>query len=98
LAANGDRNLICIDMGGTSFEASLVVEGGSAIRTEREVGGFPILAPLVDIHTVGAGGGSLAWNDNGALRVGPQSAGARPGPAGYGQGGTEATVTDANLT
>jgi N-methylhydantoinase A len=84
-------------MGGTSFEASLVVEGASAIRTEREVGGFPILAPLVDIHTIGAGGGSLAWSDGGLLRVGPQSAGARPGPAAYGNGGTEPTVTDANL-
>lgn len=97
LAANGDRNLICMDMGGTSFEASLVVAGQSAIRTEREVGGFPILAPLVDIHTIGAGGGSLAWTDGGLLRVGPKSAGARPGPAAYGQGGTEPTVTDANL-
>src|SRR5690606_38921406 len=85
------------DMGGTSFEASLVVEGASAIRNEREVGGFPLLAPLVDIHTIGAGGGSLAWNDNGLLRVGPQSAGARPGPAAYGNGGTEPTVTDANI-
>jgi N-methylhydantoinase A len=97
LAANGDRNLICIDMGGTSFEASLVVQGQSAIRTEREVGGFPILAPLVDIHTIGAGGGSIAWTDAGLLRVGPQSAGAHPGPAAYGRGGTEPTVTDANL-
>lgn len=97
LSATGDRNLICIDMGGTSFEASLVVEGQSAIRTEREVGGFPILAPLVDIHTIGAGGGSLAWADGGLLRVGPQSAGARPGPAAYGKGGTEPTVTDANI-
>lgn len=98
LAASGERNLICIDMGGTSFEASLVVEGASAVHTEREVGGFPILAPLVDIHTIGAGGGSLAWGDAGLLKVGPQSAGARPGPAAYGAGGTEPTVTDANLT
>jgi N-methylhydantoinase A len=90
-------NLICIDMGGTSFEASLVIQGESAVRNEREVGGFPILAPMVDIHTVGAGGGSLAWNDAGALRVGPQSAGARPGPACYGKGGTQPTVTDANI-
>mgnify|MGYP001035878618 CR=1 FL=1 len=96
-ALSDDKNLICVDMGGTSFEASLVVEGDSAIRTEREVGGFPILAPMVDIHTIGAGGGSIAWNDSGALRVGPHSAGARPGPAGYGFGGTEATVTDSNL-
>ena len=93
----GMPNLICIDMGGTSFEASLVIDGRSAERTEREIGGFPILAPMVDIHTIGAGGGSIAWNDTGALRVGPQSAGARPGPACYGAGGTEPTVTDANI-
>ncbi len=98
LAGLGDeKNLICIDMGGTSFEASLVVDGGSAIRHEREVGGFPVLTPMVDIHTIGAGGGSIAWNDSGALRVGPHSAGARPGPACYGVGGTQATVTDANM-
>lgn len=95
--ATGIPNLICIDMGGTSFEASLVVDGESAVRTEREVGGFPIMAPMVDIHTIGAGGGSLAWNDAGALRVGPQSAGARPGPACYGHGGSQPTVTDANI-
>ncbi|MGF7147770.1 N-methylhydantoinase A [Sphingomonas zeicaulis] len=93
----GMPNLICIDMGGTSFEASLVIDGESVVRNEREVGGFPILAPMVDIHTIGAGGGSLAWNDAGALRVGPQSAGARPGPACYGHGGTQPTVTDANI-
>ncbi|BAV63082.1 hydantoinase/oxoprolinase family protein [Sphingobium cloacae] len=90
-------NLICIDMGGTSFEASLVIDGESVVRNEREVGGFPILAPMVDIHTIGAGGGSIAWNDSGALRVGPQSAGARPGPACYGHGGVQPTVTDANI-
>lgn len=93
----GLPNLICIDMGGTSFEASLVVDSESAVRTEREVGGFPVLAPMVDIHTIGAGGGSIAWNDSGALRVGPQSAGARPGPACYGHGGSLPTVTDANI-
>ncbi|MEX1146749.1 MAG: hydantoinase/oxoprolinase family protein, partial [Sphingomonadales bacterium] len=92
-----DDNLICVDMGGTSFEASLVIDGGSGIRNEREVGGFPILSPMVDIHTIGAGGGSIGWNDNGNLRVGPHSAGARPGPACYGQGGDDATVTDANV-
>lgn len=96
-AVAGMPNLICIDMGGTSFEASLVIDGQSAVRTEREVGGFPILAPMVDIHTIGAGGGSIAWSDMGALRVGPQSAGARPGPACYGHGGTQPTVTDANI-
>ncbi|WP_156842128.1 hydantoinase/oxoprolinase family protein [Novosphingobium aquimarinum] len=93
----GFPNLICIDMGGTSFEASLVVDGQSVVQTEREIGGFPVLSPMVDIHTIGAGGGSIAWNDAGALRVGPQSAGARPGPACYGHGGTEPTVTDANI-
>ena len=97
LAAEGNENLICIDMGGTSFEASLVVGGESVVRTEREVGGFPIMTPMVDIHTVGAGGGSIGWEDGGALRVGPHSAGARPGPAAYGAGGKDATVTDANL-
>lgn len=91
------ENLICIDMGGTSFEASLVVNGESAVRHEREIGGFPILAPMVDIHTIGAGGGSIAWSDAGALRIGPHSAGANPGPASYGKGGTDATVTDANM-
>ncbi|MBY8825002.1 hydantoinase/oxoprolinase family protein [Sphingomonas colocasiae] len=93
----GMPNLICIDMGGTSFEASLVIDGESVVRNEREVGGFPILTPMVDIHTIGAGGGSIAWNDAGALRVGPQSAGARPGPASYGHGGAQPTVTDANI-
>ena len=96
-AETGYDNLVCIDMGGTSFEASLVIEGESAVRTEREVGGFPVLSPMIDIHTIGAGGGSIAWRDEKALRVGPQSAGARPGPACYGHGGTAPTVTDANI-
>lgn len=91
------KNLICIDMGGTSFEASLIIDGKSVTRHQREVGGFPILSPMVDIHTIGAGGGSIAWNDEGALKVGPHSAGADPGPACYGLGGKEATVTDANM-
>ncbi|GGD72525.1 hydantoinase/oxoprolinase family protein [Croceicoccus mobilis] len=93
----GFPNLICIDMGGTSFEASLVIDGQSVVQNEREIGGFPVLSPMVDIHTIGAGGGSIAWNDAGSLRVGPQSAGARPGPACYGHGGTQPTVTDANI-
>ena len=90
-------NLICIDMGGTSFEVSLVIDGKEAVVSETEFEGFPVLTPLVDIHSIGAGGGSIAWNDAGALRVGPQSAGAEPGPACYGTGGREATVTDANV-
>ena len=94
----GIDNAIAFDMGGTSTDVSLVV-GGSAERTvERSVGGFPIRLPMVDIHTVGAGGGSIVWRDSGgALRVGPESAGAIPGPACYGNGGTRPTVTDANL-
>ena len=80
--------------GGTSTDVCLIA-GGRAERTEeREVGGFPIRLPMVDVHTVGAGGGSIVWWDaGGALRVGPRSAGAAPGPACYGRGGAEATVT-----
>ena len=94
----GIEDLLCFDMGGTSCDVC-VVEGGRVRETAgREVGGRPLTLPMVDIHTVGAGGGSIAWIDpGGALRVGPRSAGARPGPACYGRGGTEPTVTDANL-
>ena len=95
--STGRRNLLCIDMGGTSFDLSLVVDGEPTVSTETELEGLPVLMPLVDIHTIGAGGGSLAWLEAGGLRVGPQSAGADPGPACYGRGGTEPTVTDANL-
>ena len=95
--ATGRPNLLCIDMGGTSFDLSLVVGGEPTVSTETELEGLPILMPLVDIHTIGAGGGSLAWLEAGGLRVGPQSAGADPGPACYGRGGTQPTVTDANL-
>jgi len=95
--ATGRPNLLCIDMGGTSFDLSLVVGGEPTVGTETELEGLPILMPLVDIHTIGAGGGSLAWLEAGGLRVGPQSAGADPGPACYGRGGTQPTVTDANL-
>ena len=93
----GRPNLLCIDMGGTSFDMSLIVDGTPSVSTETELQGLPILMPLVDIHTIGAGGGSIAWLEAGALRVGPQSAGADPGPACYGRGGVDATVTDANL-
>jgi N-methylhydantoinase A len=93
----GRPNLICIDMGGTSFEVSLIVGGVPNVSTETELQGLPVLVPLVELHTIGAGGGSLAWLEAGGLRVGPQSAGAVPGPACYGRGGTEPTVTDANL-
>lgn len=98
LARLVDRpNLICIDMGGTSFDVSLVVDGRPDVSTEASLDGFPLLMPVVNIHTIGAGGGSIAREEAGGLRVGPQSAGADPGPACYGRGGTEPTVTDANL-
>jgi N-methylhydantoinase A len=94
--AGGDA--IGVDMGGTSCDVC-VIEDGEVRRTDsREIEGRPIQLPMVDVHTVGAGGGSIAWRDpGGALRVGPRSAGAEPGPACYGRGGTEPTVTDANL-
>jgi N-methylhydantoinase A len=97
-AEAGVENALSFDMGGTSTDVCLIA-GGRAERTlEREVGGLPIRLPMVDIHTVGAGGGSLVWRDSGsALRVGPESAGATPGPACYGRGGDRPTVTDANL-
>jgi N-methylhydantoinase A len=90
-------NLIGVDMGGTSFDVSLVISGRPEITTETSLEGLPVLMPIVNIHTVGAGGGSLAYEEGGGLRVGPQSAGADPGPACYGRGGTQPTVTDANL-
>ncbi|HSC73970.1 MAG TPA: hydantoinase/oxoprolinase family protein [Gaiellaceae bacterium] len=89
---------IAFDMGGTSTDVCLISGGRAERATERAVSGLPIRLPTVDLHTVGAGGGSIVWRDaGGALRVGPQSAGANPGPACYGRGGTEPTVTDANL-
>ncbi len=94
---NGLQNLICIDMGGTSFDVSLVMNQSPDIETETYLEGFPILLPVVKIHTVGAGGGSVAYEEAGGLRVGPRSAGAEPGPACYARGGLEPTVTDANL-
>lgn len=96
--ATGIPDLLCFDMGGTSCDVC-VVEGGRVRETAgREVAGRELALPMVDIHTVGAGGGSIAWRDaGGALRVGPRSAGAEPGPACYGRGGTEPTVTDAHL-
>jgi N-methylhydantoinase A len=97
-AQSGIDNAIAFDMGGTSTDVCLIA-GGRAERADgREVAGYPLRVPTIDIHTVGAGGGSVVWSDaGGALRVGPRSAGAYPGPACYGRGGDEATVTDANL-
>jgi len=94
--AREDVKLITFDMGGTSTDVSLL-DGGAGVSTELDLGGMPVRVPMMDIHTVGAGGGSLAFVDPaGGLHVGPHSAGARPGPACYGLGGEQATVTDAN--
>jgi N-methylhydantoinase A len=97
-ALAGISHAISFDMGGTSTDVCLISEGSVGRSTERAVAGLPIRLPTVDVHTVGAGGGSIVWRDRGgALRVGPESAGAHPGPACYGRGGTRPTVTDANL-
>ncbi len=96
-AAGGRQNLLCVDMGGTSFDLSLVIDGRASKTLETELEGLPLLMSVVDIQTIGTGGGSIAWLENGAMRVGPQSAGSVPGPACYGRGGVEPTVTDANL-
>ena len=94
----GFENAIAFDMGGTSTDVCLIAAGQADIASEREVGGLPVRLPTVDLETVGAGGGSIVWLDpGGAVRVGPHSAGAHPGPACYGRGGTLPTVTDANL-
>ena len=96
--AGGFEDVLTFDMGGTSTDVAPVVGGEPQTSTESVVAGVPIKLPMVDVHTVSAGGGSIAWADaGGALRVGPHSAGADPGPAAYGKGGEEPTVTDANL-
>ena len=96
--ASGYRDVLTFDMGGTSTDVAPVVDGSVSTTTESVVAGVPIRFPMVDVHTVSAGGGSVAWVDEGgALRVGPRSAGADPGPAAYGNGGEEPAVTDANL-
>ncbi|MGH3147681.1 MAG: hydantoinase/oxoprolinase family protein, partial [Rubrobacter sp.] len=94
----GYQDLLTFDMGGTSTDVAPVVGGEAQTSTETVIAGVPIKLPMVDVHTVSAGGGSIAWADaGGALRVGPHSAGAEPGPAAYDRGGEEPTVTDANL-
>ena len=97
---SGRRKLITFDIGGTSADIGLVVDGRYAETDPRStaIAGFPLLMPMIDIHTIGAGGGSIAYVDaGGAFRVGPRSAGAVPGPAAYGRGGDQPTVTDANV-
>ena len=94
----GRPNVLGFDMGGTSTDISLVYRGEPLMTTEADVGGYPVKLPVLDINTIGAGGGSIAWIDSGGgLQVGPRSAGADPGPVAYGRGGTEPTVADANL-
>jgi N-methylhydantoinase A len=98
VTALGARDAVSFDMGGTSTDVCLIRDGEAGISAQRAVAGLPVRVPHVDIHTVGAGGGSIAWLDEGgALRVGPQSAGADPGPAAYGRGGRRPTVSDANV-
>jgi N-methylhydantoinase A len=97
-ALTGVEHVIAFDMGGTSTDVCLIANGRAERAEVRDAAGFPIRVPMLDIHTVGAGGGSIVWRDTGgALRVGPRSAGAYPGPACYGRGGVEPTVTDANV-
>jgi N-methylhydantoinase A len=94
----GWPHVLGFDMGGTSTDISLVHRGVPRVTTEGGIAGYPVKLPMLDVHTIGAGGGSVAWVDpGGGLRVGPRSAGADPGPAAYGRGGSEPTVTDANL-
>src|SRR4051812_13633747 len=97
-ALSGFADIIAMDMGGTSTDISLVLNGRPQVTREASLDGIPIRIPVIDINAIGAGGGSIAWIDEGgALRVGPRSAEAVPGPACYGRGGAEPTVTDANL-
>ena len=97
-ATHGFKNVITVDMGGTSFDVALIKDAEPSVTTEGSIGEHRIASPILDIHTVGAGGGSIAWiNSGGLLAVGPKSAGAKPGPALYGRGGTEPTVTDAQF-
>jgi N-methylhydantoinase A/oxoprolinase/acetone carboxylase beta subunit len=96
--SSGYRDLITIDVGGTSSDIALVEAGEPVIRAQGAIAGFPVRVPMVDVNAIGAGGGSIAWLDGaGGLRVGPHSAGSEPGPACYGRGGEEATVTDASV-
>ncbi len=96
--SSGHRDLITIDVGGTSSDIALVEGGEPVIRPQGSIAGFPVRVPMVDVNAIGAGGGSIAWLDGaGGLRVGPHSAGSEPGPACYGRGGEEATVTDASV-
>lgn len=94
----GIENIISLDMGGTSTDVCLIEEAAPKVTTSKKVADFPVKIPMIDVHAVGAGGGSIAWVDSGgALKVGPKSAGAYPGPVAYNRGGELPTVTDANV-
>ena len=96
--AAGFENLVTFDVGGTSTDVSLVWRGKPLFSSNRAVADYPVKTPMIDIHVIGAGGGSIAWMDDaGALKVGPRSAGADPGPAAYARGGSEPTITDAQI-
>lgn len=96
--AAGMPDLVTFDVGGTSTDVSLIVGGQPKLTSSREVAGYPVKLPMIDIHVIGAGGGSVAYvDDANALKVGPRSAGALPGPVAYGRGGAEPTLTDANI-
>ncbi len=96
--AAGENNLITVDIGGTSCDIALVAQGRPLVRPEGRIDGYPVRVPMLDVNAMGSGGGSIAWLDAaGGLRVGPQSAGADPGPACYGRDGKLATVTDASI-
>jgi N-methylhydantoinase A len=95
--AAGYKNVIATDVGGTTFKVGLIVDGEWSFAPEAIVNQYALLIPMIDLVSIGAGGGSIAWVDETRLRIGPQSAGAEPGPAGYGWGGSEPTVTDADL-
>jgi N-methylhydantoinase A len=97
-ALMGYKNIICTDVGGTTFDVGLILEGRAQMAMEPSVGQYPLAIPMVDVTSIGAGGGSICWvDDHNIMHVGPDSAGANPGPACYDRGGTEPTVTDANL-
>ncbi len=95
--AMGLKNVITTDMGGTSFDVAMIVDGVPVVSVNHAAGGFHLSAPMIDIRAIGAGGGSIARVENGLLRVGPESASARPGPVCYGRGGTRVTTTDADV-
>ena len=98
-ATSGVRAIITFDMGGTSSDIAVAQDGSAALATKTDIGGLPLVLPVVDVSAIGAGGGSIVWvDDHGVLKVGPRSAGAMPGPISYGRGGAEPTVTDCYLT